>query len=319
MNFVIKSLINFFRSPQTKIFFPIQKEKFTHTQAIIRAFYAIIFFFSITNIPFWSQYLNKTELAPLWPVYWLNYVNIYWGITAILWFHLIGGFLAVTCVRWRTARILVFLSLLEFLALKNSFGKIGHSDHLSLLLSFVLIFLPFGWNSFKNNKSIRIATLMVFSGCQALIMLTYTMSGLWKIIGIFYQAALGQVHALAPKALALQIADHLIGLNLTSYFGSWLIENYYVGWPLMIGNLYLQFFSLWAAFRPSLHMLWGCSLILFHLATQLTMNINFSNNCLWLALFFLCSPFAPKSFNWRQIIQDLPLIGLLFSKYVFAK
>lgn len=54
---------------------------------------------------------------------------------------------------------------------------------------------------------------------------------------------------------------------------------------------------------------------LFHLGVYFSMTITFEQNCLWLALFFINSPFLPVRFDWRQILQDLPLVGLLFSKY----
>ncbi|MEO0374720.1 MAG: hypothetical protein AAF329_08865, partial [Cyanobacteria bacterium P01_A01_bin.17] len=162
--------------------------------------------------------------------------------------------------------------------------------------------------------AIRAATLIVFSGCQSMIMLTYTMSGFFKIIQIPIQAMRNQVHALMPEALPLQIANRLVQTDATSYLGTWLIEHYLIAWPLMIGTIYLQFFSLWASFRPSLHRLWGLGLICFHIASQLTMSISFWSNCLWLTLFFVNSPFAPKHFVWRQVVRDLPLFGFVFMK-----
>ena len=45
------------------------------------------------------------------------------------------------------------------------------------------------------------------------------------------------------------------------------------------------------------------------------MRINFAENCLWLALFFVNSPFRPQKFNWRQIGRDLPLVGYAFNLF----
>lgn len=66
-------------------------------------------------------------------MYWLNYVNSQSGILAILWIGLISSLLAITFPNWRVTRILVFISLLEFIAFSNSFGKINHGQHLSIL------------------------------------------------------------------------------------------------------------------------------------------------------------------------------------------
>ena len=315
MNHLINSLIKLFLPPQTfqrSLFTP--REQHLCIQLILRAFYAIIFFLSVTHLSSWPIYLSQKEFEPLWPIYWLKYVEVQSGIMVILYLHLIGGLLAIICPQWRIARILVFLTLLEFIAFDNSFGKIDHGGHIALLLSFILILLPSEWHSPQNkSKYIRAATLTVFSGCQVLIMLTYTMSGIGKLFGVLIQAPQGEIHGLAPQALASYIANRMLHIDFTSYLGPWLVENYYVGWLLMLGTVYLQFFSLWAAFRPSLHQLWGLSLILLHISIFLTMRINFAQNCLWLGLFFVNSPFRPQKFDWRQIVRDLPLVGYGFN------
>ena len=284
------------------------------TQTLIRACYTFLFFLAIINLESWNIYLNKTDINPLWVVYWLEWFDLSWGITLILWFNIIGGFLAITLPKYRIVRILIFLSLLEFHGLKNSFGKIGHGSHLAIFISFLLIFLPQGWHLVKQNKKlVKASVLTIFSACQVMIMLTYTMSSLGKILHIIVQAMRGEVHALMPKGLSLLVADRLLQTETNSYLGGWIIDHYYVGWILMLGTIYLQFFALWVAFRPSLHQLWGLGLIMFHISVYLTMTITFEQNCLWLAIFFLYSPFRPNTFQVQNIINDLPLFNLLVS------
>lgn len=288
--------------------------QFLCAQTIIRAFYAILAFFCLKSLDSWTTHLSKIYVAPLWPVFWLNHIDTQTGITAILVFYLISGILALTAIRWRVARVAIFFASLEYLAFTNSFGKINHGSHLQILLCFLLIFLPTQWNLEKPRKDIQVATLMIFSGCQAIIMLTYTMSGFFKLLYIPIQAMRNQVHSLMPEALALQIAHHLLKRDEISVLGEWFIDHHLLAWPLLIGTIYLQFFAFWVAFRPSLHQIWGFNLILFHLATGLTMTVSFWQNCLWLTLFFLNSPFRPKSYNFRKIIRDLPLISLVLNK-----
>ncbi|HEX9671679.1 MAG TPA: hypothetical protein VGC93_19575 [Thermoanaerobaculia bacterium] len=286
------------------------RERFLSAQALIVAFYAVLLFFALSNLFSWQDYLNATELTPRWPLFWLRFVDIRSGIAFILWFHLLGGFLGVTLSGYRFARILVFCSWLEFLALRYSFGSINHGDHLGLLLTFVLIFLPPGWSSRPTpTRYLRTATLLVFSGCQALIMLTYSMSGMWKVGGVVQQALEGEVTYLAPSALARQVAAKLLSDESSGILGPWLIEHSWAGWPLMIAALYLEVFALWAVSRPSLHRGWGLGLILLHVSTHLTMGVGFPQNPLWLALFLVLSPFRPQPPRWRQALRDLPLLG----------
>lgn len=309
-----KLLIKCFGSAKRfDLIFLSKQSQFTEIQLIIRIFYLLIFLFESNKFTAWSNWISKTNFAPLWPVYWLKYVDSEAGILAILWLGLISALLGITFPNWRFTRILVFLSLLEFIAFKNSFGKIGHNEHLSILISFILIFLPSGWHSLKKvNQYTKNATFLVFSGCQALIMLTYTMAGVGKIWGALEQALQGEIHALAPKALALHIAFAFSQQDSQVPLGIWLMEHYYIGWPLMIGTVYLQFFALWSVLRPSLHQIWGFSLLSFHIGSAFIMNVAFVQNTIWLALFFINSPFRPLNFKWQQILRDLPLFGYFF-------
>ncbi len=60
-------------------------------------------------------------------------------------YYTLGSVLGAFFASTRTARVVVFTGMLEYFALRNSFGKIGHSTHLFVMTSFVLIFLPAGW------------------------------------------------------------------------------------------------------------------------------------------------------------------------------
>jgi hypothetical protein len=286
------------------------KERFAAAQALVGAFYAVLLFFALGSLFSWQEYLGATDLTPRWPVFWLRWVDTRTGIAVILWLHLLGALLGVALPGHRLARILVFGSYLEFLAFRFSFGSINHGDHLGLLLAFVLILLPSGWSTIEAApRRLRAATLLVFSGCQAMIMLTYSMSGLWKVGGVVQQALRGDVTYLAPTGLARQVAAKLLADESTSLLGPWLVEHAWVGWPLMLAALYLEFFALWAVARPSLHRLWGLGLVLLHVSTHLTMGVGFPQNPLWLALFFVFSPFRPQASSWRRTLGELPVVG----------
>ncbi len=289
------------------------KTRFTAAQGLVAGFYAVLLFLAVGNLFAWQGFLANTHFTPRWPVFWLRWVEPSFGISLILWLHLAGGLLGVTFSRYRIARFVVFLSVLEFLAFKFSFGSVNHGDHLGLLLSFVLIFLPAGWHKFPEApRAIRSATLLVFSGCQAMILLIYSMSGLWKVGGVFEQLLKGEMTYIAPRGLAQQVASKLLSNDSTSLLGPWLVEHYWVGWPLMIAALYLEFCSLWVIAKSSLHKTWGLGLIGLHISTHLTMGVGFAQNSLWIALFLVFSPFRPQRTYWRKILRDLPLIGRWF-------
>ena len=291
------------------------RERFASAQAIVSAFYAVLFFFAAGQLYAWKGYLAATDLDPRWPVAWIDWLEPRTGIATVLWLHLAGGVAAVTLTRYRWARIFVFVSLLEFLALRFSYGAINHGAHLGLLLAFVLIFLPDGWRSWPSApRRVRAATLVTLSGCQALLALTYTLSGAWKVLGILRQAVAGEPHYLHPDGLARQVAAKLLAADEVSPLGPWLIEHAGWGLPLIVGAIYLELFALWAVFRPSLHQAWGLGLIALHLGTHLTMGIGFVENTLWLALLFVLSPLRPRRFQPRRAAADLPLVGRLVGR-----
>lgn len=308
----IEALVAFFR-PAHGGSAPLllSRERFTAAQTLIGAFYAVLFFFAAGELFSWQEYLNAGDLALRWPVFWLRFVGTGPGIAAILWLHVAGGFLGLTFSRYRWARVVVFVSLLEHMALKFSFGAVNHGDHLGVLVSFVLIFLPAGWQVRGSaDRRVRAATLLVFAGAQALILLTYSMSGMWKAGGIVEQLIRGEfVTYLHPQGLARQVAAKMIEDDARSVLGPWLVAHPWVGWLPGIAAIYLELFALWIVARPSLHRAWGLGLAFFHLATHLTLGVGFPQNILWLALFLVLSPFRPRLPDWRQAVGDLPVLG----------
>ncbi len=267
-------------------------------------------FLAIGNLYAWPELAAQTTFTPRWPVAWLRFVDPATGIALILWLHLAAGLAGVALARHRLVRVLVFVSTLELLAFKFSFGAVNHGDHLGVLLAFALIFLPEGWHRFPTApRQVRAATLLVVSACQGLIMLIYTMSGIWKVGGVFEQLIKGEPTYVSPTGLARQIAAKLLADDGTSPLGPFLIEHHWLAWLLMLAALYLELFALWAAPRPALHRLFGMGLILLHVGTHLSMGVGFAQNSLWLALFLVFSPFRPEAASWRRVAEDLPVLG----------
>lgn len=314
----IEALVAFFRPARGgSAHLLLSRERFTTAQTLIAAYYAILFFFAAGEIFSWQGYLDAGNLAPRWPVFWLRFVDAKAGIAAILWLYLLGGVLAVTLTRYRWARIVIFVSLLEHMALTFSFGAVNHGDHLVVLIGFVLIFLPAGWHVRGSaGRAARSATLLVFSGAQAMILLTYSMAGMWKAGGVLQQWAMGEFFTyLHPAGLARQVAAKMLEDDAASVLGPWLVAHPWVGWLPGIAAIYLELFALWVVARPSLHQAWGLGLALFHLGTHLALGVGFPQNTLWLALFLVFSPFRPYEPSWRRAAGDLPVLGAWLRRF----
>lgn len=277
---------------------------------LIRVFYGFLLLFVVNDIPAFLVHRFREELYTLWPVSWLNWVPLDAGVHFILAFFLISMFLAALWPQHRFLRIAAFIGLLEYLALKYSYGKIGHSMHLWLSVAAIFIVLPRGWMLGEHASSIiQRRTLQVFLLAQAFILLTYSMSGLGKIAVGAYQWINGEYHSFHPMALALHTSDRLWQTHIESVLGEWAINYPYWGWPFFLGAIYIQFASFFVAKRPELHRLWGILLISIHIGIAASMGIFFNEAIFILFLFLVLSPFERGQFTPGQRLRSLPGIS----------
>ena len=299
-------------------FFASRTAGFGVTQGLIRAFYCFNLYLTVTRFP---EFIHPGKMPGaallLWPVAWLAWLPSTAGYLAVFGLQTAGSVLGAAFCQWRGVRALAFLGLLQLIALDNSTVKIGHSMHLLVLVAFLLVFLPAHWDRpvFQSRRVTRERTLLVFWACQAVVLLSYTMSGLGKLGGVVYQIVLGQPNVFSRDALALHTAERLAQTESTSLLGAWLLAHPWAGWLPMVGTFYLQLFAFWVVFRPALQRWWAAGLIGFHAGSYFLMTINFPQNCLLLALLFFRSPFlsVPEP-GWRQVIGALPGFGALFRR-----
>ena len=286
---------------------------FCRLQPLIRAYYAFVAFLAIVLVPEWGDIMGRGHVEPLWPVFWLNDLNLRPGIAAVLIIFTVGALFAAMLPQYRWSRILAFVGVLEYWAFNNSFGKVGHSLHNIVLVSFVLIFLPAGWHeSEQRQRIIKQRTLLIFWAAQCTVMLTYTMAGFIKIVGGLRQMLQGQPNMFLPDSLARQVADRLLQTGSQSWYGGWLINHIWVGWPLMLGTVYLELFALQTVFRPRLQPAFVIGLVLFHLSSFFTMTIIFPQNCFLLFLFFAGMPLSRGTWTWKGFWLDWPIFGDLW-------
>lgn len=289
---------------------------FMIAQTTIRIFYFWLLYASIAIYTRWDPGIGtQVKILTLWPVWWIKFVSFPIAFSVIKSAFIGATLLTAVFPFVRIFRVLTFVALLELVALYMTVLQADVDWHSAILVAFLLIFLPAGWNKFDNVPNlIKQKTLFLFWACQALTLLTYSMAGLGKILGAIEQYSRGQVHAFAPKAVALHAAERIIATNTVSPMGSLVVDHYLLAWPFFVGSIYLMVFAFWVAFRPRLHQFWGLGLILFHVASYLTMNISFFIHTIILAMFLLNSPFREKEVTLAPAIFELPLFGWIFKK-----
>jgi Ni/Fe-hydrogenase subunit HybB-like protein len=82
---------------------------------------------------------------------------------------------------------------------------------------------------------------------------------------------------------------------------------------MLMGAIYLEFFSVLIAFRPALHRMWAVALIGMHLSIYFATTIMFSWQMLVVGLLLASSPFAPERTRPLTMLRALPVIGDLYA------
>lgn len=287
---------------------------FIKAETSVRYFYYVLLYLAVINFQWWDGVANRQNFNALWPIFWAGNFDYAHAIVVVQFVHLTTAFLAAIFYRHRWARLLAFIGISQFHGLESSFGQPNHQWYLFLYVSLLFVFLPDIWKKGKEvTTEAKKKLLLVFWAAQAVTLLTYSMSGLGKFLGVYYQYAAGQIHGLSPNAFAYQIANWLPKLQVNPLLGSYLIDHSFIGWPFYAGIHFVMFFAVWAAFRPSLQRFWAFSLILFHIGTYITMDISFTPPIILLILLFFNSPFVKPETTAKDTIYDLPVMGWALS------
>lgn len=291
-----------------------QQRALAQSRLLVRFYYLYMLYWFVDILPiYWAQWRTLTILIPLWPVTWMPAIGIKTSLDILACFSLVSALFALANADHRWWRFCTFFCFFLWYAFINSFGKISHDGHALLIVGFFFIFLPtLPRRAPRYRIGYRQMYLTVFAGAQMIIALFYTLSGLWKVVMGVWQLSQGEINTFHPYALATLVAFRLLQTGSDSLFGPVIIHYPLLGWPLYLGVVYLELFSLVAVFRPALHRLWGFGLILFHLGTWFLMGILFQSNIMLIGLLYVCSPFAPRFMQWRTALINLPLFGDFF-------
>lgn len=217
----------------------------------------------------------------------------------------VGSVASVACPGLRTARALFFIGHVLLTAIAYELrGKIDHSEHTTLWVAFVVIFLP-SFRRAAEDEQVRRAFNRIMWTAGSAVLLTYTLAGINKVFAGVGDLLGGRPSWLAPEALVYLVAN---APRSGSFVSDFLIGHPWLTYGLQLGVLYLEGFALVAAFRPRLLRPWGIALLGMHLGIKATMGISFSAAVIPLMLFVVGSPFARQA-GAMETVQDLPLFG----------
>lgn len=288
-----------------------------HVRMFDAAYLIVQVFYFVTAMQFYGGVSSVSRLSGkvenydfLWPLYWMNYVSLETSGYILANAYVIVGMLSVFLWRFLIIRIAVCLVLLQFTALPNSFGSIGHGYHEWFWLSVCFLFLPSQPKHIaRSSRLIRTKFLYAFSIAPALVLFFYTLSGFYKVSDATVRLITGQYGGFMPDAMAQTVARRSLE-TLSDPIWAGLVTNYpMLGWPFYLSLYYIEIVAIFIFFRPSLHRVWGCLLIAFHLGTAVFMDIAFNLHVLINGMLFIASPFAPDKMDLSQMVRELPFLG----------
>jgi hypothetical protein len=285
---------------------------FCRAQHLVRFYYLFSVFISYTLMTQLTSLANQSLVWNfLWPVSWLSLFNGRWAIDWLPVALMAASILALLFPMYRVFRLALTILGLFATSVYNSKGGIDHEYHVWLWISFCFVFLPDVNLTAATSRSVKMAYLSIFASAQSLILLFYSLAGLWKVLEGLKPLLHGMEGNFAPRGLSLQLADRMLATGTSPLLGDFAVNNYWIIWPMFLLVMYIQFTAVFVALRPRLHVVWGTVLIMFHTGTWLLMQIPFADHMFCVGLLFVLSPFRPRSWNLREVLSDLPGFGIL--------
>jgi hypothetical protein len=288
---------------------------FQQATLIVWFFYIATAYFLYDGSRTFSHVVDAEEsLDLLWPVAWLSAVGLDRGGKIVAHIGLAAALLCLLWWRMLAVRILVSVALLLYAAFANSYGAINHGHHEWFWISVCFWLLPGGRaESLTASRVKRMEFMTAFSLAPLLILLFYTLSGVYKCYYALAAFVHDRVGGFSPDAMAITTAGRAFQTGSQPMWAEFAIGYPVLSWPFYLGLYFAEIVSLLVFFRPQLHRAWGVALIMFHFGTLLLMDIVFGKHVLINGMLFVMSPFALGRHSLHQQIGSIPFLGAVYA------
>lgn len=285
--------------------------RFERSVGVVRNFYALnTFWFIYVLTGLIDHKFNAIQNVVVWPLFWTISIPKEQVVLIIFLLFLLSVFISTFFTDRRWGRILIFVAILEYVAMEYSFGEKGITVewwYPWLYTSFLFIFLPDFNSPIKISKDRRSVFLLILWGAQTLFLLLYTMVGLHKLIYLASLIITGQINILSPEIFSATPAYFIAKFHYPdNAILSFFLNHSLVMWVSQLGIIVVQAFALTAAFKPKLQKIWAFMLIMFHISTGIVFNIVFLQMVLLLIVLFYDSPFTKLILTGNNI-KKIPL------------
>lgn len=295
------------QAPRDNLFADVDRS-FVQAQLLVRCFYAGMLLIAMLQLERWQLLAQLSPLNTLWPVFWTAWVPSEVALFAVLGLFVVGAGLGLVFSERRWARALAFLGCFQFYALYYSFNAISHRDHAFVLAAAMLVLLVRVPREGETQDAKR-TYLLSFFGVQALLLLTYMMTGFTKVLISARAALAGNPTSFHPQALSSHIANVQLENAHETLLGPLLLQFPLIGWLLFTAVIFVELFAFYVAFRPSLHRPYGVFMVGMHIGIAAAMGLFFTTHIFTVALFLVASPFVPRTFRFWSTLHDVPMIG----------
>lgn len=242
-----------------------------------------------------AQYADLAAARPdrlRWPVAWAAGLPWREVVTAVTAAFVLAALAGLIGYRQRPARAGAFVALLLYAALYNSIGRTGHGYHLALLVAFFLALAPTLPRRPSRERTERALRLLL--AAQAVAMLTYTLSGFWKVAAGVSAWSRGVPGLFSGRSLPLQVTARAFETAEDPALIDLIVAFPRLSSLLYIAAALLELGALPTVVWPRLAALWALGLAGLHTAIFWSMHIDFSRNAIVLVVLFGLSPFLVR-------------------------
>lgn len=259
------------------------------TDVLLAAFYVFLLVLALDAMWRYQELQAMSPVLLRWPLAWargLPWREVVIGVTAGF------GAAAFAALGWRHhrwARALAFVGLLLFAGVTISFGRINHDNHHVLLPALLFALAP-SWRRDPSPGPQAPMFRAVFAA-QCLVMVTYSLSGFWKLRAGVEAWVAGRPGLFSGNSLPRIVADRAVQTAETPPLVDLAIAFPRISSLLYLVTVFIELTALATVLVPRLAAAWALALAAFHVMVLWSMHIHFPHSVVVLLVLFWFSPF----------------------------
>ncbi len=286
-------------------------EHYRNSLGSLQVFYALVAFVGLRFIELWDKVDAPEMLNPPSVFGFLNTWSP--GLLTALSLGCLPVFTVTFLLpRFQALRVLTFFLLLLAIAYRCSFNKNYHGELIVLYASFAFALIP-TWKATMPSRKRKHVHLHFYWLGLLLFLLPYTISGLWKLgLGMGYQLFFADISFWSFESMSTIISQYMTLTKATAPLSDFLIQHPLLGYALLIGGTYWEIIAVLPLFRPTHWRSTAVLVLIFHVLSVYILNIQFTYQIIASLFFLYWIPLQKENTSFKEWLQDLPILGLLF-------